>query len=291
MLSVGDLDILDLYDWLGSQSSVGDLLGHHQSTVSRRLVVAHQTFDLGKPPEWADQREGMESKLLELERRVHQHRRFILGEGLRLQRYRYALVLSGSTLPPGWSANPWEVPLSARDPIALLADSVLDALLAPYPLIKDLHDPELEAFPVCSLPLHLLVSRDCPLARETGLTATDVASTTAADAFEDIPAVASACVLGVDQQLFGAKASDRNPQHRRFWGSRAIPLLNPSLTVLDFELPVRHKEFLVVRREWSQHTQIQQLLEHLCLAMKQRHQQGTAPGAKPIEDLQVESYR
>lgn len=262
MLPVEDLVALDLMDWFGRQSVVGDVLECHQSSVSRKFNSARSAFHLNVKSGGCRTDENPWFTLLTMERHVHQHSRFRRRSGLRLHKYRYMDILAGASLPDGWTTNPVNAPLTHQDAMKLVAGSVIDALLAPFPLIKDLRDEEISVFPLFSLPLRLLVSADSPLSMETGLTSADIAAHTLPSALDFIPGKVSQCVLDIDKQIFSSASSTSRDNPRRFWGTFAMSQLDKKLALLDFGLPVAHKEFLVVRKVWREHACIHQLLAH-----------------------------
>jgi hypothetical protein len=259
----------DVYTWLGCQGATARQLGCNQSTVSRRSREVSRFETLCSA--WDQQ------TFLQLERQVHQGWRFRKGSDLRVHAYRWINLPLHWHLPGSWVANPLEVSLTRVDPLELLRLQVIDALLAPWPLVAGLDRSQFELMPVYVTPLLLLAPRGSALSRETGLSGRDIAHASSLGALEFVPPTAADCSRHLDAQLFGAAAPGHttsgrtgDPQrHHRYWGTPLTPLVRPDLMALDYQIPLSYGEFLVCRRAWAGHAEILRLLQAVRRALAQ----------------------
>lgn len=258
------LRIADIYAWLGCQAITARQLGCNQSTVSRRSREVSRFETLRSA--WDQQ------TFLQLERQVHQAWRFNKGRDLRVHAYRWINPQLHRGLPGSWLTNPAEVSVTRVDPLELLRLQVIDALLAPWPLLAGLDRSQFELMPVYVTPLLLLAPRGGGLSHETGLSGRDIALASSLGALDFVPPTAADCSQHLDEQLFGeashraaaaGMAGERRLDHR-YWGTPLTPLVRPDLVPLEYQAPISYGEFLVCRREWAGHAQMQ----HLQLAVR-----------------------
>lgn len=265
MIEIDVLRLADLYAWLGCQKMAAWQFGCNQSTVSRRVREAAQ---------WAAFPSGADVvDFLTLEREVYQHWRFARRRELRLHAYRWINPLLRSKLPETWNANPEAVSVTRACPLQLLRDHVIDALLAPWPVVADADRRVFELMPVYSAPLLLLAPTDSPLGHETGLSEQDIASASQLGDLDFVPPMAAACSRHLDHQLFESGGEllkleeptlqgAPSPQiNRRYWGTPLTSLVCGDLVALDYRTPIQYTEFLVFRREWRDHPEIVRLFE------------------------------
>jgi hypothetical protein len=279
MIEIERLRIADFYAWLGCQNAAAAELGCNQSTVSRRAREAASLADATSRIDQAD--------FLQLERQVHQCWRFSRGCDLRLHAYRWTNHLLRARLPEPWRLNPIEVSVTPSSPLQLLEDHVIDALLAPWPVVAELDPQRFALVPVYFTPLVLLTSSAAPLALERGLSHRDIASLSTLGRLEFVPQVAADCSHHLDQQMFGTSPSGPSQggsaariqdgaRPQRYWGTPLTPLIRPDLTSLPYATPVTYSEFLVCLREWQDHAEIDHLLSAVrrLLMVVGRHQPG-----------------
>lgn len=278
MIEIERLRIADFYAWLGCQDAAAVELGCNQSTVSRRSREAAGLAGVSSRVEQAD--------FLQLERRVHQCWRFSRSCDLRLHAYRWTNHLLRSRLPEPWRLNPVEVSVTPCSPVRLLQDHVIDALLAPWPVVADLDAQRFELVPVYVTPLVLLTAPAAPLACERGLSRRDIASLSTLGRLDFVPPVAADCSHHLDQHIFGASSSapaeashqaasdaafsgradgsaagmQNAARPQRYWGTPLTPLIRPDLISLPYPTPVAYSEFLVCLKEWRDHAEIDRLL-------------------------------
>lgn len=225
-------------------------------------------------------RSSIEDKdFLWLERGVHQSWRFARATELRLHAYRWIQPLLRGNLPESWRLNPPEVSVTPVCPLELLDQHVIDALLAPWPLVAGLDRTRFTLFPVYVSPMLLLAPVSGGLlVGETGLRGGEIAAATRLASLPFVPPAAWDCTQHLDRQLFGA--ADAAPEAAvvgtRYWGVALTPLIRGDLVVLDYAMPISYGEFLVCLRDWSEHGQLQRLLNEIrrTLAFESRDRPG-----------------
>lgn len=167
MVSLEHLSSLDVLIWLQSEKKTGVKLQQHQSTVSRNLKRCARAFDLTIFKEEGRWIVSGDTSLLQLEREVHQQARF-MGHGLlRLEACGWGNGPLCAAIPSTWIVGDSSVEGVTHN-LALLRDCILDAWLCPLPDCPT-EDSSLAVFPLCSMPLHLLVPDSHPWLCEPGL--------------------------------------------------------------------------------------------------------------------------
>lgn len=285
MIEIDHLRVADFYAWLGCQKIVASQLGCNQSTVSRCARQAKRLAATVSPLDEAD--------FLCLERRVHQAWRFAKGSDLRLHAYRWSNHLLRRQVPASWRINPAEVSVTSSSPLQLLQESVIDALLAPWPVIADLDSERFAAIPVYCSPMLLLAPGDSALALETGVSSSEIADFSQLGRLSFVPPQAVECSQKLDAQFFGpphrpengalarADRADEVGRRRslrepslpeRYWGTPLTPLLCPDLVALPYSMPISYGEFLVCLRCWLEHGEMAHLFEAIrhALAFQRR---------------------
>lgn len=254
MLDPDRLRVADFYEWLGCQQIAAVQLGCDQSTVSRRAREARQLAAIHSSIEQKD--------FLCLERGVHQSRRFARATELRLHGYRWIHPLLGGNLPEAWRLNPAQVSVTQACPLQLLENHVIDALLAPWPVVAGLDRGRFALFPIYFTPMLVLAPAADSLASETGLRGSEIASATRLSSLPFVPPSAWDCTRHLDEQMFGeaTPVAQETVAGNRFWGMALTPLIRTDLAVLSDEIPISYGEFLVCLQDWSEHAQIQRLL-------------------------------
>lgn len=259
MLDLDTLRIADLYAWFGCQATTAQELGCNQSTVSRRARQANRL----RPR----RRSWDQEDFLLLERQVYQCWRFAKGRELRVHAYRWINPVLREHLPDSWLLNPPRISATRLCPIQLLQEHVIDALLAPGPLVADLDPERFDLVPVYSAPLQLLAASGSVLACETGWSAADIAGSSVLAGLDFVPTGAAQCSRELDAALFDTGATRTEELARvaalphRYWGMPLTPLVVPGLTAVDYPSPLPYREILVVLREWRHHLEIGRLLQ------------------------------
>lgn len=269
MVSLEQLQALDVYQWLGSGGLAARVLQCHQSTISRQCLAVTRTFGLrAAARRRSAQGAGWGVELLALERQVHQCSRFGRRRMLRLHSYRWSSGYSQAIAAAGWITPPPEADATRPDPLALLTDRVVDAALLPGPACPDPADRRFRVLPLYTTPLQLLVPASSGLHRERGLSASDVARAACLGRLPFVPVLARRCSQQLDGALFGAApaATDRPGAVTptvRCYGNALTRLLLPELRPLDLDLGVTYREVVVVLEEHGDAAAVQDLLQAL----------------------------
>lgn len=273
MFSIDTLRTADYYEWLGCGKRVGRRLGCHQSTVCRRWHEVSTLDGLNLA--------GERQNLLNLERALHQSWRFTKASDLRVHLYRWSHHLLAACLPAGWMANPQDLSVTRRSPLDLLEARILDAACLPAPLIDQLNPDRFTVIPLYSSPLFLLSPADAALSQEQHLSSTDIVAATSLGLLDFVPPEASRCSRWLDSQLFTGSGSDPTPPAvpppgfaARYWGMALTPLICEDLRILDWQVPFRYAEFLVLLPEWREHGCIQALLQAFSSRLRRPAQPG-----------------
>lgn len=129
MVSLDQLAALDLLLWLTASQRAARLEGTNQSTIIRRSRVAEECFGVAI----ARGEEGWnlrgDTRLLAMERRLHQEARLLGARPLRLQVPYWSLRGPLRRPPSGWCLNPPSATGACENPVELLRDRVIDACL------------------------------------------------------------------------------------------------------------------------------------------------------------------
>lgn len=175
MISVEELNALDLLIWLGRGEDAAHRLGCNQSTISRRCQTVLHTFTLRLQKDadgWPCTRRH---DLLQQERDLHQLYRLRTGLPLRLDASLLAAPLLRPGAPEGW----WRGPLDEvgwQRPLQLLEQRILDAWVTGMGQeLPSGASSWFVAIPLLRTPLHLVARAEDPLLLETGLKTCDLA--------------------------------------------------------------------------------------------------------------------
>lgn len=175
MISVDELDALDLLIWLGRGEDAARLQRCNQSTISRRCQSVLRTLALRLSRDADGWPCTARQALLQRERELHQLYRLRTGLPLRVDASLLAAPLLRPGVPQGW----WRGPLDEvgwQRPLALLEQRILDAWVTG--MGQELPGRESSwflAIPLLRTPLQLTTRISDPLLLETGLQANDVA--------------------------------------------------------------------------------------------------------------------
>lgn len=167
MVSLELLTSLDGLLWLQSGKQVGERFQQHQTTVSRNQKKCAQTFGVSiRKQQGCWSIEG-DSQLLELEREVHQHARFLGQAPLRLEANGWLDGALCEPSPDGWVLGSSK-PLGVSRARQLLQERIVDAWLCPLP-DQPSGEPQLSIQPLCTMALRPMVKPDHPLLRASAL--------------------------------------------------------------------------------------------------------------------------
>jgi DNA-binding transcriptional LysR family regulator len=174
MVSLEELNALDLQIWLRTGLQAAQASGCNQSTISRRVERALRVFQLQirrRGGEW--QLRG-DPQLLRLEREVHQLSRFLGQQPLRFEITPLMVPLFAKPTPRGWHLGRGDI-LGLLRPLELLRERILDAWLIDNSFdLPAADDPELVRFDLARYPLWLAAGDGHPLVGERGLSLADL---------------------------------------------------------------------------------------------------------------------
>ena len=161
MISVEWLEALDHMIWLRTGQRAADALDCTQPTVSRNSRKCLNTFELRLERSRSEWTLIGDTQLLNLERQVHQQRRWIRNLTLRLEGQHWSLPGRDQLNLPNWQLGTFNQ-LDYDQPLALLEDGVIDAWIcsaSDAPL-----RPGLTGLQLTTMPMHLMVPCGHPLA-------------------------------------------------------------------------------------------------------------------------------
>jgi DNA-binding transcriptional LysR family regulator len=270
------LEALDHLIWLRTGQRAAEALDCTQPTVSRNSRKCLDTFELQLERCRGEWQLIGDTHLLNLERQVHQHRRWMRDLTLRLEAQHWSAPGLDQLALPQWrrgNLNQFDY----EQPLALLEQGVIDAWIcsAPDAPLR----PGLSALQLTTMPMNLVVPIGHPLAERSG-----------AIPWEDLlpypvlplPSGAFPVFERVLEHCGLVPSPEREQAMRQapWWRKRPVeelvigyasPLTLHSYgegwVMLDQQLPVQVGDVLMVRQEFSTHPRTLelcgQLLEHL----------------------------
>ena len=162
MVSVDNLDCLDLLIWLGKGAAVKQRLNFSESKISRmarRVADAFEVSLIKRNGEWTV---IGDTALLDLQRLVHQEYRWAMRRPLRIEaHYCSGRVLSGC-LPESWIKGNFD-PVEVQIPLRYLRNGIIDAWIGVFPDVPEEEDGDLYCFHLIRMPVHPVVATDHPL--------------------------------------------------------------------------------------------------------------------------------
>jgi len=118
--------------WLRTGHQVAAKFNHHQTTVSRNSRKCAKAFGISLERVHSEWQVIGDRRLLNLERRVHQHMRFKSGNSLRLDAQHWSGSLLGPPPPSGWILGNLNFQEYQR-PLQLMQERIIDAWITSYP--------------------------------------------------------------------------------------------------------------------------------------------------------------
>ena len=153
--------------------------------------------------------------------------------------------------------------------LPLLDQHIIDAALVTNPEAPLQSDRHYKCFHLSNQPLFLLVSPSNALARETGLSPTEVCSNTELGHSTFVSKDCRGVMERLDSHLFGVENSRGTPCQNeplpsaRRYGTAMTMLIRPDLVKLDLKMDFPAGDILVVKRELAEHPQIFKLILEL----------------------------
>lgn len=163
LVSLDLLTSLDGLLWLQSGKEVGERFRQHQTTVSRNQKKCAQVFGLTLSKQKGCWAISEETKLLRLERVVHQNARLLGKSPLRLEANGWLDRGLWDPTPEGWLSGS-KHPLGASRCLELLEKRIVDAWLGPLHEIP-CGTTKFRVHPLCTMPMRLLAEPGHPLLR------------------------------------------------------------------------------------------------------------------------------
>lgn len=160
MISVEWLEALDHLIWLRTGQRAAEALACTQPTVSRNSRKCLDTFGLQLNRSSSEWQLIGDTYLLNLERQVHQQRRWMRDLTLRLEAQHWSVPGLDQLELPQWQRGNFNQ-LDYAQPLALLEQGVIDAWIcsAPDAPVR----PGLAALRLTTMPMHLMVPCGHPL--------------------------------------------------------------------------------------------------------------------------------
>lgn len=288
VVSVDDLDCLDLIVWLRTGENAAARLGVSQPRISRALRRVSELLGITLVKLEGEWDVLGDPTLLNLERRVHQRYRWGHGLPLRIEAQYYSGPLFVDPVPSGWISGNFDY-LAVHTPLQHLRTGVIDAWIGCYPDVPAPDDPELLTVHLTRMPTHLVVSRGHPLL-ELGAAIT-------LDDVRQYPSLALADgafpqVQRTLQELGLWNLPQRLQRYsRQKWEGRVeselivgyataftLQLFRDPQVVLPVPISLEVGDSLVVRRDFASHPRLLELLARLratAAALAERHPEVT----------------
>lgn len=273
VVSVSDLDCLDLLIWLRTGTDAATRLNISQPKVSRSIQKVCRILDISISKIGGEWFIKGDDTLLNLERDIHQRFRIESGLPLRLEAQYYSGPLFCSPVPSGWTAGNFDY-LEVDTPLRHLLSGVIDAWIGCYPDIPEMNDPDFVCFDLTRLPTHLVVGADHPLLQ--------LGSDISLDDVRQFPslALADGAFPKVQQKLqelgLWNLPLQVNRYSHRHWEGRvesdlvvgyatafSISMLENKYSILPIQIPLEVGDSLVIRRRFADHPRFLELLDFL----------------------------
>lgn len=268
MITLEQLEALDLLLWSRSGEEAAALAFCNQSSVSRRVASVLNTFGL-KLKRGHELRLQGDLRLLRLQRLVHQQARFFGHRPLRLEATHY--VRQQLETPPidGWVLGPCHH-RGYGTLLSLLQERIVDAWISSD--LQDLPDsPEFTVIPLWEWPGELVVHPQHPLAFERRLSRSDLdrfpSLILPAELYPELARVVHAKGFGRDSTLqrydIGSWNGLTQDAATITYGSCLTLDVDAGLTRLDWDLGLTGGEALILLSEWCNEPAIAALLDDL----------------------------
>jgi len=273
VVSLSELDCLDLMIWLRTGYKVAERLHVSQSKVCRTVQKASALFDIAIEKTDGEWTIKGDQTFLNMERLVHQAFRWKENTPLRIEAQYYSGPLYCDPAPLGWLVGNFDY-VEIHTPLRHLRTGVIDVWIGCYPDVPEEDDPDLVAFHLTRLPTHLVVSVNHPLLKlGTNITLEDVRqypSLALRDgAFPKVQSVLQKLGLWNQPINLNRYSSDHWEEMVNstlmvgYASAFTISLFQSPQQILPLPIPLEVGDSLIVRREYAEHPRLLKLLELL----------------------------
>lgn len=273
VVTIAQLDCLDLLIWLRLGSEVRKRVGFAPSSISRALQRVSGAFGVSVVKHDGEWYVLGDDKLLNMERMVHQKNRWVADLPLRLESQYFSASLLRDFLPRDWIKGNLDY-MEVGAPLQHLRNGVIDAWIGFFPDVPAKNDQDLCCVDLIKLPVHLVVAAKHPLvALGDGVTITDVKCHPSLalpdNAFPYFQARMQE--LGLWNLPMLLKRHNYDKWERQVTESGIIGYATPSMInlfdssriLLPIHIPLEVGETLVVRREYATHPRFEGLVSDL----------------------------
>ena len=273
VVSIEELDCLDLLIWLQTGAEAASRLSSSQPRISRIVQKVSGLFGVDISKENGEWGINGDIALLNLERRGHQEYRWRMGRALRIDAQCHSGLLFCDSVPDEWIAGNFDY-LENFSPLQHLCNSVIDAWIACYPDVPDEEDEDFACFHLSRLPLCLVVGEGHPLLRFG-----DQITFEMVKEYPSLLLPAGAYPkLQIGLQKLGLWNLPQDVRHFPQVRSKArfpsdlivgittafaIHLFSRPQVILPISIPLEVGDTLVVRREYADHPALLSLLDQL----------------------------
>ena len=267
MIEADDLELFDLYHWLGNGHLAAGLGHCNQSTVSRTIkrvrgcLLAIDGHDSPAPMPAGT------SNLLTMERHVHQLYRFIKQARLRLHTTHWTNRIIRAKLPGPWIVNPLQCIESSFDSFDLLDCHLIDALITEGIQRPADHDDRYTCFDLYQSPVQLVTTPDSVLALETGFSPSDIGQLARITPQAYMCSQAKHCARHLFMEIFPVPESLDGPEFKAnlAWSIPTFTWVDPHAVEVDFGIDYSHRyvESLVVLKEHDESPAVHKLVSFL----------------------------
>lgn len=273
VVSVEELDCLDLLIWLRTGANAASRLSTSQPRISRSVQKVSGLFGVSLSKTDGEWEVLGDQTLLNLQRQVNQAYRWRMGRPLRIEAQYYSGPLFCDPPPEGWMAGNFDY-LEIHTPLQHLRNGVVDAWIGCYPDVPEGDDPDLICYHLTRLPTHLVVSADHPLL--------ELGDQVTLDAIKQFPSLAlpdgafPKVQAVLDQLGLWNLPVNSFRYSRSQWEGRvdlemvvgyasafSLSLFRSPQVILPIDIPLEVGDSLVVRRDYATHPRLSKLLEHL----------------------------
>ena len=212
-------------------------------------------------------------RLLNMERNVHQYRRFNHEKGvLRLEANFWAGPTLATAAPQNWTHGTWNH-VGMKRPLYLLKNRIIDAWIGSYqPDMPDKQNADFVVIDLCQTPVYLVASKEHPLIKLKSVVREDL---------DDFPSLALPSELFPKTErvlrshgLWSTSARIKKYKPEKWEGrtkdnstlcyATCLGLeIMPKLEKINYDLGLLSGESLVVLREYATEKRILQLLKNL----------------------------